>query len=55
MAVSGLTQVAQVALGAEHTCARRTDGTVYCWGNRGGPARRWNSTASAWHLSRSAA
>jgi alpha-tubulin suppressor-like RCC1 family protein len=24
--------VAQVALGSSHTCARKTDGTVWCWG-----------------------
>lgn len=30
--VPGLTNVAEVALGAYHTCVRLTDGTVRCWG-----------------------
>ncbi|MBK6531849.1 MAG: RCC1 repeat-containing protein [Deltaproteobacteria bacterium] len=33
IAVAGLTGVAQLAAGEFHTCARRTDGTVRCWGN----------------------
>ncbi len=33
MAVTGLTGVAQVAAGAGHACARKTDGTVWCWGS----------------------
>jgi alpha-tubulin suppressor-like RCC1 family protein len=31
--VPGLTGVMEVAAGGEHTCARVSDGTVYCWGN----------------------
>lgn len=31
--VTNLTGVAQVELGARHSCARRTDGTVWCWGS----------------------
>jgi alpha-tubulin suppressor-like RCC1 family protein len=27
--------VAQVAAGANHTCARKTDGTLWCWGSNG--------------------
>jgi alpha-tubulin suppressor-like RCC1 family protein len=30
--VSGLTNVTQIAAGKYHTCARRNDGTVWCWG-----------------------
>jgi hypothetical protein len=30
--VPGLTGVSALAAGGEHTCARVTDGTVYCWG-----------------------
>lgn len=30
--VPGLTDVAEVSLGATHTCAARVDGQVYCWG-----------------------
>jgi len=30
--VSGLTDVTQIAAGQFHTCARRRDGTVWCWG-----------------------
>jgi alpha-tubulin suppressor-like RCC1 family protein len=30
--VPGLTNVAQIAAGGEHTCARLDDGTVTCWG-----------------------
>ncbi|HMA91119.1 MAG TPA: chromosome condensation regulator RCC1, partial [Polyangiaceae bacterium] len=35
VAVTGLTGVAQIAVGYHHTCARLTDGTVKCWGNGG--------------------
>ena len=28
----GLTNVAQVAPGNQHTCARKNDGSVVCWG-----------------------
>lgn len=31
--VVGLTDVAEISAGSFHTCARRTDGTVYCWGS----------------------
>lgn len=30
--VAGITDVAEAALGWTHTCARRNDGTVWCWG-----------------------
>lgn len=30
--VEGLTGVEEVSLGVEESCARRTDGTVWCWG-----------------------
>lgn len=29
---TGLTSVVELALGSEHACARKTDGTVWCWG-----------------------
>ncbi len=32
VAVTGLTEVIQIAAGAEHACALRADGTVWCWG-----------------------
>ncbi|MBK6847271.1 MAG: hypothetical protein IPG96_06910 [Proteobacteria bacterium] len=32
VAVSGLTGVVELALGAYHSCARLTDGTLRCWG-----------------------
>ena len=31
--VPGLTQVRQLSAGSAHTCARRDDGTVWCWGS----------------------
>ena len=31
--VSGLSDVAEIAAGEFHTCARLTDATVRCWGN----------------------
>lgn len=31
--VSGLTNVAQVAAGGSHTCARLDDGRLFCWGD----------------------
>ncbi len=31
--VVDLADVVDVATGAEHTCAARRDGTVWCWGN----------------------
>jgi alpha-tubulin suppressor-like RCC1 family protein len=34
MAVPGLTDIAQVAAGQNHTCALHNDGTVSCWGNQ---------------------
>ncbi|MDQ3035456.1 MAG: hypothetical protein M3Y87_23830, partial [Myxococcota bacterium] len=33
--VSGLDDVTQLAVGAEHTCALREDGTIACWGANG--------------------
>jgi alpha-tubulin suppressor-like RCC1 family protein len=44
--VAGLSGIAQIAVGANHACALRTDGVVFCWGanslgqlgnGRGGP------------------
>jgi hypothetical protein len=31
--VPNLTDVAEIHLGARHSCARRNDGTVWCWGS----------------------
>lgn len=31
--VTSMTNVAEVGLGARHSCARKTDGTVWCWGS----------------------
>ncbi len=31
----GLTDVVELAAGASHACARRSDGTVWCWGANG--------------------
>jgi alpha-tubulin suppressor-like RCC1 family protein len=31
--VSGLTSVSQLAAGWNHTCALKTDASLYCWGN----------------------
>ncbi|MDQ3034342.1 MAG: MopE-related protein [Myxococcota bacterium] len=33
IAVSGLTRVVEIAAGASHACARRDDGSIWCWGN----------------------
>ncbi len=33
--VPGLNNVTEVRAGADHTCARRSDGTVWCWGGNG--------------------
>jgi len=33
--VAGISSAAEVVLGATHACARRTDGTVSCWGANG--------------------
>jgi hypothetical protein len=30
--VKGLTQAEEIAAGAAHSCARRSDGSVWCWG-----------------------
>ena len=30
---TGLTSVAELAIGESHACARKTDGTVWCWGS----------------------
>jgi len=32
VAVTGLTNVVSIAAGADHTCAVRVDGTLWCWG-----------------------
>jgi alpha-tubulin suppressor-like RCC1 family protein len=32
VAVRGVTDIAQLAVGTEHACARVVSGTVYCWG-----------------------
>lgn len=46
----GGTPVAEVGAGASHTCARRTDGSVWCWGRNdynqagGGPKLNFNPT-----------
>jgi alpha-tubulin suppressor-like RCC1 family protein len=32
MPVSGLARVTAIAVGADHACARLSDGTVECWG-----------------------
>lgn len=34
VAVSGLSNVVEIAAGADFTCARRMDGTVWCWGEQ---------------------
>ena len=34
--VEGLSDVAQIAAGGDHTCARKIDGTVLCWGDNTG-------------------
>lgn len=28
-----MTGIAEIELGARHTCARKSDGTVWCWGS----------------------
>ncbi len=33
--VSGLTDLVQLSSGNSHTCARKTDGTLFCWGYNG--------------------
>ncbi len=33
--VEGLADVSELALGSDHTCARKRDGTVWCWGMNG--------------------
>ena len=30
--MTGLTNVDAIVAGGSHSCARRTDGTVWCWG-----------------------
>ncbi|HEY3452766.1 MAG TPA: RCC1 domain-containing protein [Myxococcales bacterium] len=32
VAVSNLSNAAQLTLGSQHTCARLSDGNVQCWG-----------------------
>jgi len=32
-AVAGLSDVAELAVGGQHSCARLADGTVRCWGD----------------------
>jgi len=44
---TGLTGVAELALGTSHACARKTDGTVWCWGsNDHGELGNGTTTAS---------
>jgi alpha-tubulin suppressor-like RCC1 family protein len=45
-AVRGLTDVIEVGAGERHTCARRTDGTVWCWGDNSGRALGDGTTTS---------
>ena len=37
--VAGLTDVVEVSVGWENTCARKRDGTVWCWGANDSPFR----------------
>jgi alpha-tubulin suppressor-like RCC1 family protein len=33
VSVEGLNQAEEVVIGALHACARRSDGSVWCWGS----------------------
>ena len=44
--LASLRGVVQLAAGAEHVCALRADGRVFCWGYNGGPARLLGGDAS---------
>lgn len=47
VAVTGLTDVAQISAGTEHTCAVRTDKTAVCWGaNEFGQLGTGNTTTA---------
>lgn len=43
VAVPGLTDITQVALGSDHTCALHEDGTVSCWGNNSNGQLGWGA------------
>lgn len=45
--VVGLSGVRQIAAGARHTCARRDDGSVWCWGENGHGELGASTTAHA--------
>jgi hypothetical protein len=49
LAVVGLANVAQIAAGSSHTCARRLDGAVLCWGASGEFAGCSKQSAEGWY------
>jgi alpha-tubulin suppressor-like RCC1 family protein len=42
--VAGLTDTTEIAAGGTTTCARKTDGTAYCWGGTNLRGELGNST-----------